>query len=525
MDQPSHIGVDDFVLDAPSGRLLGPDGSEIALRPKAFDLLFALAKANGTPLSKADLLSAVWGNVNVTEDSLFQAVRDARRAIGDPKGARLRSLPRRGYMLDAAIKTWSPQAAQPTAPIVHPPAIPDRPSIAVPPFRTLGAAGDRGYIAEGIAEEISGVLSRFSWLFVRATASAAAVARNAGSPTETGRSLGVRYILDGSVTFTPSTFVVRCRLLETANGGYVWQGRFDGSETDLMTLYDKMTSEIAAALEPRILRAEIERAQRRGTSDLTAFDFYLRALPGYFSRSRAGNGDAIRLLEAALEHDQHFHLARALLSRCVATTLWLGVEADTAAAVDRALTLARDALRGDGADPQIISLTSHLLALFANEHDEAEILIGKSLQLNANSAESWRLAAWIATFGGESDLALQRLDVCEQLDPISPLLADAHSCRAGALLFARRFEDAITAARRSIAVAPQATTPRRFLVSALHHVGAFDDAKTELQQLMKLQPNSSLTRSRLLNRYRHQWMTDLVVEGLGQSGMPEVSAQ
>ena len=63
--------------------------------------------------------------------------------------------------------------------------------------------------------------------------------------------------------------------------------------------------------------------------------------------------------------------------------------------------------------------------------------------------------------------------------------------------------------------------PRRFLVSALHHIGATSEAREEMRQLMLLQPNSSLQRSKTLNRYRHPWMTELVVEGLGKSGMPE----
>ena len=85
------------------GRLLGRDGDEIALRPKALELLIALTASEGRPLDKAELLDRIWGNVHVTEDSLFQAVKDARRALDDREGRLLRYLPRRGYMLDCAL--------------------------------------------------------------------------------------------------------------------------------------------------------------------------------------------------------------------------------------------------------------------------------------------------------------------------------------------------------------------------------------------------------------------------------------
>ncbi|WP_342362644.1 tetratricopeptide repeat protein [Terrarubrum flagellatum] len=515
-DRPSHIGFDEFVLDLARGRLLSPEAQEIPLRPKAFDLLTALAMAEGRPMTKAELLDTVWANIHVTEDSLFQAVRDARRAIGDEKGLRLRNVPRRGYVLEADFRRGSPavRMSQESA------AAAARPSIAVLPFQTLGEPGDRRYIADGMAEEITAALSRFGWLFVVATMSAAVAQVEARSAAEIGERLSVRYLLDGGVTFDADRLIVRCRLMEAASGRHIWQGRVESAGDDLIALYDSTTSAVAAALEPRILRAEIERAMRKGTTNLDALDCYLRALPGYYSRTPAGNAEAIASLEAALRHDAHFHLARALLSRCIATTLWLGVERDPSETIARALALAREALAGDSGDPLILALSGHLMGLFANEHDQAEILLTQALRLNSNSAEIWRLGAWVATFGGESDLAIDRLACCEKLDPISPLMADAQACRAAAMFFARRFDEAVAAARRSIAIAPQATTPRRFLTVALYHRGDFDDARDELNALMQRQPNSSLSRSRATNRYRHQWMTDMMIAGLGASGMP-----
>lgn len=514
------IGFDGFVIEPARGRLLGREGDEIPLRPKALELLIALTASEGRPLDKAELLDRVWGDVHVTEDSLFQAVKDVRRALDDRKGRLLRYLPRRGYLLDCAL-TIAPLAA----PVAEPVLRADRPSVAVLPFRALGERTS-AYVAAGLVEEISIALSRFRWLFVLANASSVAIAaRRAGPDTAdssaAARHFGIGYLVEGSLDQTEAGIVVRCRLIETATDRQVWQERFTSEADGILRLYEMITSSIAAAIEPRLLRTEVERVLRRGTADFGAFDYYLRALPGYYSRTPSGNGEAVALLEAALARDPHFALATALLGRCVATSVWLGSEPDYAAGAARALALARAALNIDRSDPQVLALSGHLLAVVGGEHAEGGTLLDLSLQINPNSAEAWRLGGWVSAWNGDTERALQRLAEAERLDPLSPLQSDVHSARSLALLVGRRFREAVEAARRSIATTPEATAPRRFLVAALWHAGEHDEARLECASLMQRQPNSSLTRSRTLQSLRHPWMLDLLIVGLRAGGMPE----
>lgn len=521
--QPQAVGFDGFVIEPERGRLLGRDGNEIPLRPKALELLIALAASEGRPLDKAELLDRIWGDVHVTEDSLFQAVKDARRALDDGKGRLLRYIPRRGYLLDCTFNTAGPTTA------AKPPELSaDRPSIAVLPFRTLGERTS-AYVAAGLVEEISIALSRFRWLFVLANASAVALAaRRAGAEmadsSAAARDLGLRYLVDGSLDEIDGGIIVRCRLVETATGRHVWQERFTSEAGGILHLYEMITSSIAAAIEPRLLRAEVDRVLRRGTADLGAFDCYLRALPGYYSRTPRGNGEAIALLEAALARDPHFAVATALLGRCVATSVWLGAEANYASGVARALSLARAALNIDRTDPQVLALSGHLLAVVGGEHAEGGALLDLALQMNPNSAEAWRLGGWVSAWAGDTERALQRLVEAERLDPLSPLQADVHSARSVALLVGRRFPEAVEAARRSIATTPEATSPRRFLVAALWQSGAHEAARSECAALMQRQPNSSLARSRTLQSLKHPWMLDLLIDGLRGAGMPESSS-
>lgn len=512
------IGFDGFVLEPDLGRLLGRDGAEIALRPKAFEVLAVLAAAQGRPVTKAELLDRVWPDVHVTEDSLFQAVKEVRRALHDPDGHLLRHVPRRGYRLDCSFGADQPGVAAAVLPSPG-----DRPAVAILPFRVSGAPG-HAYIAAGLVEEVSIALSRFRWLFVLANASAMALGHGPDSSEtviETGHRLGMRYLVDGSVVLEGRSLIVRCRLIEVASGRQVWQERFAGTSDDVLALYETLTSAIAAAIEPRLLRAEIDRVLRRGTASLDAFDCYLRALPGYYSRTPVGNAEAISLLKVALSKDEHFALARALLARCTATSVWLGVEPDFAAGSQRALALAREALNADRTDPQVLALCGHLLVVVGAEHAEGGSLVDLSLRMNPNSAEAWRLGGWVSTWSGEMETALQRLAEAQTLDPLSALQADTHAARSAALFLARRFPEAVDAARRSIATTPEATSPRRFLIASLWHHGSEEDARAECAAMLARQPNASIRRSLALNPFRHPWMTDLLIEGLRGAGVPE----
>ena len=199
----------------------------------------------------------------------------------------------------------------------------------------------------------------------------------------------------------------------------------------------------------------------------------------------------------------------------------MGTEADFSGGAARALTLARAALNIDRSDPQVLALCGHLLAVVGGEHAEGGALLDLALQMNPNSAEAWRLGGWVSAWSGETERALQRLVEAERLDPLSPLQADVHSARSVALLVGRRFPEAAEAARRSIATTPEATAPRRFLVAALWHAGAHDEARSECAALLERQPNASLARSRSLQILKHPWMVDLIVEGLRGGGLPE----
>ncbi len=174
---------------------------------------------------------------------------------------------------------------------------------AVLPFENMSADLEQEYFVDGMVEEIITALSRFPRLFV--------IARNSGFTYKgkavtrrAGRDLGVRY-LEGSVRKSGNRVRIAGQLINAATGAHIWADRFEGALDDIFDLQDRVASSVVGAIEPQLRLAEIDRASRKPTESLEAYDLYLRALAQEYKRTRDSLAEAVRLLERALELDPH----------------------------------------------------------------------------------------------------------------------------------------------------------------------------------------------------------------------------
>src|SRR5437868_8954732 len=146
---------------------------------------------------------------------------------------------------------------------------------------------EQQYFADGMVEEIITALSRIRWLFVIARNSSFTYKGQAIDVQRVGRELGVRYVLEGSVRKGGNRVRITAQLIEAETGMHLWADRYDGLLEDVFDLQDKVASSVAGVIEPALQTAEIRRSVERPTSDLTAYDLYLRALSQY-EGGRAG---------------------------------------------------------------------------------------------------------------------------------------------------------------------------------------------------------------------------------------------
>jgi adenylate cyclase len=175
---------------------------------------------------------------------------------------------------------------------------------------------EQEYFADGMVEEIITALSRIRWLFVIARNSTFTYRGQAVDVKQVGRELGVLYVLEGSVRKAGQRVRITGQLIDATNRAHLWADRFDGSLDDIFELQGKVASSVAGAIEPKLRQSEIERATRKPTESLDAYDLYLRALVQFRKRTVEGWRDAIGLLHRALAFDPSYAPAAGLFAWC-----------------------------------------------------------------------------------------------------------------------------------------------------------------------------------------------------------------
>src|SRR5215475_2406552 len=277
------INLGDILIDGDD--ILG-DGVNVAAR------LEGIAEPGGICISSS-AYEQVQGKVNVE--------------FADMGEQRLKNIDRPVRVYAAKAKSHLGMVAPSVLP-EDPLPLPDKPSIAVLPFENMSGDPEQEYFADGMVEEIITALSRFKWLFVIARNSSFTFKGKAVDIKEVGRRLGVRYVLEGSVRKAAGKVRIAGQLIDAVTGAHIWADRFERDLTDVFALQDDVTVAVVSAIEPKLLQTEIAMATRRRPENLTAYDYYLRALPQYYLTSREGSAEAIRLAHRALELDPRFSL-------------------------------------------------------------------------------------------------------------------------------------------------------------------------------------------------------------------------
>src|SRR6476660_5449689 len=296
--------------------------------------------------------------------------------------------PIRTYQVGAQSETREAAPARVTE-TESPPPLPDKPSIAVLPFTNMSGDPEQEYFADGMVEEIITALSRFKSLFVIARNSSFTFKGNAVDVKEVGRRLGVRYVLEGSVRKAAGKVRITGQLIDAVTGAHIWADRFERDLTDIFALQDEVTVAVISAIQPKLLQTEIAMAARRRPENLTAYDYYLRALPKFYLTTRESLAEAIRLAHRALELDPRFGAAAALAGVCHMLNVLLGCANDPQFDRKEAIRLARLALSIDDGDPDTLARAAAISAFMVGDR-EAEIeMADRAVGLNPNSWLTW----------------------------------------------------------------------------------------------------------------------------------------
>jgi adenylate cyclase len=369
--------------------------------------------------------------------------------------------------------------------------LPDKPSIAVLPFQNMSGDPEQEYFVDGMVEEIITALSRIRWLFV--------IARNStftykGRPIEVkeiGRELGVRYILEGSVRKGGSRVRITAQLIDAETGAHLWADRFDGLIEDVFELQDKIALSVAGVIEPALQAAEMRRSAARPTTDLTAYDLYLRALAVFYPITKERVIEALRLFEEAIAIDPHYGPALSWAAMChreIATSGW--AEAPETS-WRKGSALARQAVQAAENDPRVLVNAALVLAHFGDDIGEdigAMIgLIDRALALNPSFARGWNVSGILRNIAGEHDLAIEHIGIALRLSPRerigTPLVV-----LGMAYFLKRQFDEAASKLLLAVQDNPGHPGTYRCLAACYAHMGRLDEAHEIVTRLRAITP-------------------------------------
>jgi adenylate cyclase len=240
--------------------------------------------------------------------------------------------------------------------------LPDKPSLAVLPFQNMTGDAEQDYFVDGIVEEITTAISRLPWLFVIARNSSFSYKGRAVDVKQVARELGVRYVLEGSMRKAGNRVRITGQLIDTTSGAHIWADRFDGALDDIFELRDQVASSVVGVIEPKLRQSEVERAIRKPTENLDAYDLYLRAIAQVSMMSYEGVSEAITLLKRALAIDPSYAPAAARVALCRVGQVSFGLGKVSDAEISEAAQLAAQAIEMGKDDPDALWMGAHVLS-------------------------------------------------------------------------------------------------------------------------------------------------------------------
>jgi TolB-like protein/Flp pilus assembly protein TadD len=523
----THI-LGPFRLDAETDTLFR-GGEPVSLGHRAVALLRVLVEQRGIPVSKDALMEAAWAGLTVEESNLAVQIAALRRVFGEEPGGEnwIETLPRRGYRFvgPASIRDQGAlTAASGAADFPGPsnPALPDRPSIAVLPFQNISADPEQEYFADGMADEIITALSRFPSLFVIARNSSFTYKGRAVDVKQVARELGVRYVLEGSVRKAGNRVRFTGQLIDATTGGNIWADRFDGALEDVFDLQDQVTARVVGAIEPRLQRAEIERAGRKPTESLDAYDYFLRGMASFHLHNRDSLLEAVRLFVRATELDPNYASPYGMASWSGALRNSHGWMVDRESEITDAVRLARRAVALGKDDPIALWSGGLSLAYLGHEVEAGAAYIDRALVLNQNLAASWNASGWVRMYLGESASAIEHFERAMRLSPLDPLTYFASTGMAFAHAFAGRYDEAISWATKALHEQPNWATALRVAASANALSDRMVEARAAMACLREVDPALRLGNlDRVAPPLRRAEDRVRFIESLRKAGLPE----
>jgi adenylate cyclase len=308
------------------------------------------------------------------------------------------------------------------------------------------------------------------------------------------------------------------QLIDAVTGAHIWADRFERDLTDVFALQDEVTVAVVSTIQPKLFQAEIEMATRRRPENLTAYDFYLRAVQQSSLTTREGLAEAIRLAHRALELDPRYGLVAAMAGIWHMVNVILGFATDLEFDRKESVRLSRLALSLDDSNPFTLATAALISAYMVGDIEREIEMADRAVALNPNSWDAWNCRGWVCNYAGLPEEAVRSFERAMRMSPVDPRLQTTFAGMGLAFIELGRFDEAIVGGKKAQRLNPHFPVAYHCLASAFAHLGRDAEAREAAARVLEVDPSFTIT----------SWIArggqsnaKLLIEGLRKAGLPE----
>jgi TolB-like protein/class 3 adenylate cyclase len=389
--------------------------------------------------------------------------------------------------------------------------------VGVLPFDNLSGSADE-YFSDGLTEDLIHALSLQSFYRVLSRNATFAFKGTSVSPRLIAREIDATYLIQGSVRRAGDKIRVTAELIVPENGEQLWTGRYDRNIGDLFAMQDEITTNLSAAIAQEIYRAEASAPARSPSSELTAWDRFLKGLSHYYQQTKADFEAAIALFEEAIALDPGLSIARAYLATIKIQGVQFGWLKSTRELWTSAMSLAESSVRLDPRSCFAFSLLSYLHAM-QGHHEAAMDAVRRAIELNPYDMGARGVLGICHLAIGEHRQAVELFSMAVQRGNSDPRFQWAALNAFGHYLLGQ-YDASLSWSREALLLNPNHLQGLAVRAAALAQLGRADDAAKAAETLLGHYPD--LTVERHLRNFHWKQAADIAHyrEGLLKAGLP-----
>ena len=415
----------------------------------------------------------------------------------------------------AALQTATAVAADTSGLEFSPP---ERPSVAILPFKSLGSDPDQDYLADGIRLGIQATLVQLSGLFLVNAPALNAYRDKDVSALAAGSELGVHYVLEGAVQQAGKRIRATVQLTDVAAKRTIWAERYDRILNDVFELQDEITREVISSLNVELLSNEIGRVWFGKLSSPQAREYNYRGLSHLYEGNKDDNAAARHMFEELTRVQPDSVLGPSNVS----VTHWLdaffGWTDPSAGSLEQAASWAKKAMEYKDNNGIGHAVFGHL-QLLEGKYDEALAICTKGIELRSSCPLAHGLLGLVLNYSGDARAAIKRVREALQLERVYP--AWMINVLATAYRDCGEVELSIPAAKEAMRLDPQNNDARLILCSDYNLAADPDRARHVAEEIITSNPAFRLSTYAKSQPYKNQAPLERVLEALREAGLPD----